>query len=59
MVKILPANVGDMGSIPGSERSPGEENGSVFQCSCLGNPMGRGAGQARVHWSAKALDTAE
>ena len=47
--KNLPANAGDMGSILGSERSPGEENGSVFQYSCLGNPMDRGAWRATVH----------
>ena len=38
-----------MGSIPGSERSPGEGNGNPFQYSCLENPMGRGAWQATVH----------
>ena len=40
---------GDVGSIPGLGGSPGEENGNPLQCSCLGNPMGRGAWQARVH----------
>ena len=39
-VKDLPANAGDVGSIPGSGRSPGE--GRQLQCSCLGNPMDRG-----------------
>ena len=29
----------DMGSIPGSERSPGEGNGNPLQYTCLGNPM--------------------
>ena len=33
----------DSGSIPGSERSPGEGNGNPLQHSCLGNPMERGA----------------
>ena len=33
---------GDLGSIPGSGRSPGEENGNPLQYSCLGNPMNRG-----------------
>ena len=33
--------VGDMGSIPGLGRSPGEENGSPLQCSCLENPHGQ------------------
>ena len=36
-------NAGDTGSIPGSERSPGEENGNPLQYSCLGNPRDRGA----------------
>ena len=41
MVKNLPANAGDMGVIPGSERSSGEGNGNPFQYSCLENPMDR------------------
>ena len=36
-------NAGDVGLIPGSGRSPGEGNGSLYQCSCLGKPMDRGA----------------
>ena len=36
-------NVGDLGSIPGSGRSPGEGNGSPLQYSCLENPMDGGA----------------
>ena len=36
-------NVGDLGSIPGSERSPGEENGNPLQYFCLENPMDGGA----------------
>ena len=43
MVKNLPANAGDTGSIPGWGRSPGEGNGNPLQCSCLENPMDRGA----------------
>ena len=39
----------DMGSIPGSGRSPGRKNGTPLQCSCLKNPMGRGAWWAQVH----------
>ena len=41
MVKNLPAsegNNGDVGSIPGSGRSPGIGNGNPLQCSCLKNP---------------------
>ena len=41
--KNLPANAGDMGSILGLGRSPGEGNGNPLQCSCLGNPMDRRA----------------
>ena len=51
MVKNPPANVGDirdMGSIPGSERSPGEGNGYPLQCSGLKNPTDRGAWWATV-----------
>ena len=36
-------NAGDLGSSPGSGRSPGEVNGNPLQYSCLGNPMDRGA----------------
>ena len=49
MVKTLPANAGDLGSIPGSGRSPGEGNGNPLQYSCLGSPMDRGAWWATVH----------
>ena len=54
VVKNLPANAGDMGSIPGSGRSPGEGNGNTFQYSCLENPMDRGAWWAAVHGVAKS-----
>ena len=36
-------NAGDLGSIPGLERSPGKGNGSPLQYDCLENPMDRGA----------------
>ena len=39
----------DVGSIPGMGRSPGGGNDNPLQCSCLGNPMDRGAWQATVH----------
>ena len=48
MVKNLPANVGDVDSIPGSGRSPGEGNGNPLQYSCLENPMDRGAWRETV-----------
>ena len=38
-------SAGDLGSIPGLGRSPGEENGNPFQYSCLENPMDRGTWQ--------------
>ena len=41
--KVSACNVGDRGSISGSGRSPGEENGNPLQHSCLENPMDRGA----------------
>ena len=56
VVKNLPANAGatgDMGSIPGSGRSPGEGNGNPLQYSCLENPMDRGAWRAIVYGVAK------
>src|SRR5574337_1316144 len=52
MVKNLPANAGgarDVGSIPGSGRSPGEGNGQPLQYSCLENSTDRGAWWAAVH----------
>ena len=49
VVKNLPANVGNPGSIPGLRRFPGEGNGNPLQYSCLGNSMDRIAWQATVH----------
>ena len=49
VIKNLPASAGDVGSIPGSGRSPGEGNGNPLQYSCLGNPMDRGTWWATVH----------
>ena len=37
--KVSACNAGDPGSIPGSGRPPGEENGKPLQYSCLENPM--------------------
>jgi len=42
-------NVGDLGSTPGSRRSPGEGNGNPLQYSCLENPMDGGTWWATVH----------
>ena len=44
VVRNLPANAGDLG------------NGNPLQCSCLGNPMDRGAWQAAIHGVAKESD---
>ena len=57
VVKNPPANVGDtgdVGSIPGSGKSPGEGNGHPFQYSCLNNPMDRGAWWATVQRVSKS-----
>ena len=55
VVKNPPANAGDLGSIPGSRRSPGGGNGNLLQYSCSGNPTDRGA----CPWGRKELDTTE
>ena len=47
-------NVGDLASIPGLGRSPGEGNGNPVQYSCLENSMDRGAWRATVHGVAKS-----
>ena len=57
VVTILSANAGDvrdMGSIPGSERSPRGGSGNPFQYSCPENSMDRGAWWAIVHRVAKS-----
>ena len=48
LVKNRPTTAGDAGSIPGSGWSPAEGNGNLLQCSCLGNPMDRGAQRAAL-----------
>ena len=60
VVKSRPAiqetacSTGDLGSITGSGRSPGEGNGNPLQHSCLGNPMDRGSQGATVPGIAKS-----
>ena len=56
-IKNMPANAGDirdLGSIPGSGKSPGGGHGNPLQYSCLGNRMDRGAWRATVHEVAKS-----
>ena len=58
VVQNPPASAGntrDLGSIPGSGRSPGVGNGNLLQYSCLENPMDRGAWQATVHRVTQSL----
>ena len=60
MVKNPPTNAEDsrdLGSVPGSRRSPGEGNGNPLQYSCLENPMDRGAWRATVHGVAESDKT--
>ena len=55
--KNPPANAGDarnVGSVPGSKRSPGVGTGNSFQYSYLENSMDRGAWRATVHRAAKS-----
>ena len=54
-VKASACNAGDLGSIPGSGRSPREGNGNPLQqYSCLENPMDRGAWWSTIHRVAKS-----
>ena len=59
VVKNLPANAGDMGSIPWPGRPPRKGNGNPLQYSYLGSPLERGAWSATVHGIAKESDTTE
>ena len=52
-------NVGDLGSIPGSGRSPGEGNGNPIQYSCLENPHRRRSLVGYSPWGRKESDTTE
>ena len=49
VVKNMPTNAGDLGSIPG------ERNGKPFQYCCLGNPIGRGACQGYSTWGCRRV----
>ena len=57
LIKNPPANSRDaenVGSVPELRRCPGEGKGNLFQYSCLGNLMDRGARQAIIHGVAKS-----
>ena len=53
VVKDPPASAGATGLIPGSGRSPGEENGNLLQYSCLEDPLDREAWWVTVHGVAR------
>ena len=52
-------NVGDLGSVPGLERSPGGGHGNPLQYSCLENPHGQRSLASCSPWGCKEWDTAE
>ena len=54
MVRNLPANARDTGSISGDGRCPGGGHGNPLQYSCLENPMDKAAWQATVHRVSKS-----
>jgi len=55
-VKHPPTDAGDQGSMPGWERTLGEENGNALQNFCLGNPVDRGAWWAAYSpWGGKRI----
>ena len=58
VVKDFTCNAGNPGSISGSERAPGEENGYPLQYSCLENSVSRGDCRSKVHGVAE-LDVTE
>ena len=61
-LKNLSANAGDtgdVGSIPGWERSPGGGHGNPLQCSCLENPHGWRSLVGYSPWGHKESDTTE
>ena len=57
VVKNLPADAGDVGSIPRSQKSPGGENGNPRQYSCRGNPTDREAWRATICGASKSHAT--
>ena len=58
-VKNLPADAGDLGSVPGSGRSPEEGNGNPLQYFCLENPHGQRSLVGSSPWGHKESDMTE
>ena len=56
MVENLPTNAGDVGSIPGSGRSPGVRNGNLLQYPCLENPWREEPGRLQFLGSKRVGD---
>ena len=59
VVNNLFANAGDLGSIPGSERSSGGGNGNLFQYSCPGKSHGQRSLAGYSPWGSKEFKTTE
>ena len=59
MVENPPANAGDLGSIPGSGRSPGGGHGNPFQYSCVENLHGQRSLAGYSPRGYKELDSTE
>ena len=59
VVKNLPANAGDTGSIPGWGRFPGRRNGNLLEYSCLENLHGQRSLEGYSPWDHKELDMTE
>ena len=57
--KEYTCNVGDLGSIPGLEKSPGGQHGNPFQYSCLENPHGQRSLAGYSPWGHKESDKTE
>ena len=53
-IKESACNEGELGSVPGLGRSPGEGHGNPLQYSCLEKPMDRGPWRATVHGVTKS-----
>ena len=59
VVKNPPVNTGDVGLIPGLERSPGRGPANLLQCSCLEDPHRQRSLAGYSPWGQKESDTTE